>query len=250
MDQMKYHEDNKELFKEYQSNKSIRLRNEIALKNKNLIYKGIRGLYSPNSNDIEELEQEAFICLLKAVETFDPSKGFKFSTYALSCIRAITRNRLDYNIDLSLDEPFKNQDGDDLSMQDMIEDDSIDIEKDCINKNIRNNLKVILTSDEYELLKLHYVKEKNFNDIALILGCSRERVYRIRDRAKKKIYNSKYFQNYREEALLDDEITYLRAYDYSSPKVSTSNISSPTFDAVLRRENRERNIMKQALLGI
>lgn len=64
MEQAISYDNNIDLFKEYQKTKSIRLRNEIALKNKKLIYIGMKGLYSSNANDIEELEQEAFICLL------------------------------------------------------------------------------------------------------------------------------------------------------------------------------------------
>ncbi|SUU92204.1 RNA polymerase sigma-28 factor precursor [Anaerococcus octavius] len=141
MEQAISYDNNIDLFKEYQKTKSIRLRNEIALKNKKLIYIGMKGLYSSNANDIEELEQEAFICLLKAVETFDVSKGFKFSTYAISCIKAITRNRLDYSIDLSLDEPIQNQDGENLSMVDTLEDERVDIESDCVDRYNRNRFK-------------------------------------------------------------------------------------------------------------
>lgn len=36
--------------------------------------------------DIEDAIQEAYIGLLKAIRTFDVSKGFRFSSYAATCI--------------------------------------------------------------------------------------------------------------------------------------------------------------------
>lgn len=249
MEQAISYDNNIDLFKEYQETKSISLRNEIALKNKKLIYIGMKGLYSPNTNDIEELEQEAFICLLKAVETFDVSKGFKFSTYAVSCIKAITRKRLDYSIDLSLDEPIQNQDGENLSMVDTLEDERVDIVSACVDRYNRNKFKKILSEEEYKILDMFYIKEMTIKYIAQELELTAVRVQSIKQNAEKKIYNSKYFQDYREEALYYDEITYIKAYDYSSPKVQTSNISNPVLDTVLKLEKRDNDIFKNVLLG-
>lgn len=243
------YDDNYELFKQYQVTKSVDLRNEIALKNKNLIYRGIRGLYSPNVNDPEELEQEAFILLLKAVETFDINKGYKFSTYAISCMRAVTRNRLDYNKDVSLDEPLQNQEDDDISMVDLIEDETIDIQRDCINEDIRNNLKKVLTDFEYKVIKLYYIEEYSFNQIGKAIDIPKKQVVKIKNNAERKIYKSKYFKEYREEALYYNELTYLKAIDYSLPKVQNSDISNPVMEAVLKREKRDYDILRNAILG-
>lgn len=243
------YDSNIDLFKEYQKTKSIRLRNEIDLKNKNLIYKGIRGLYSPHSNDIEELEQEAFICLLKAVETFDVNKGFKFSTYAISCIRAITHKRQDYNRDVSLDEPLSNVDDENISLVDTLEDDKIDIEKDCFNKEIRENIRDILSDEECKIISLFYVKETTIKKISKLLQITTKEVQSIKRKAERKIYNCGFFQDYRQEVLYYDEITNLKAYDYSSPKVQTSNISNPVLDTVLKLEKRDEEIFKNVLIG-
>ncbi len=123
-------DDNRDLFLKYKESRNIDLRNEIALKNRNLIYKGIKGLYSPNVHDVEELEQEAFICLLHAVESFDIDKGFKFSTYAISCIRAVTNRRQDYNKDVSLDEPLSSVEDENMGLCQIV----------LVNKNQPNTL--------------------------------------------------------------------------------------------------------------
>lgn len=242
------YDDNYKLFKQYQVTRSVDLRNEIALKNKNLIYKGIRGLYSPIYNDIEELEQEAFICLLKAVETFDVDKGFKFSTYAMSCIRAITMKRADYKKDVSLDEPLSNLDNENVSLVDTVEDERIDIEKECFNKEIRRNIKILLTDEEYKIITLFYIKRTTIKEIAKELQTTTKEIQRIRKTAERKIYNSELFQEYNAKALYYDEITYLSAYDYSNPKVQTSNISNPVMEAVLKREKRDFDILRNVLL--
>lgn len=82
---------------EYSKTKDINLRNKIALNNYKLIYLVLNKFYIPGIHDIEELEQECFIILLKAVENFDISYGAKFSTYAISCLKSIAQKIIDYN---------------------------------------------------------------------------------------------------------------------------------------------------------
>lgn len=48
---------------------------------KNLLHLSI------NEFDFEDIMQEGYIGLWKAIQTFDESKGFEFSSYACSCIR-------------------------------------------------------------------------------------------------------------------------------------------------------------------
>ena len=43
-------------------------------------------IYANSETDSDDLHQEGMISLLKAIETFDPHKGVKFSTYAEVCI--------------------------------------------------------------------------------------------------------------------------------------------------------------------
>ena len=72
-------------FQEYKINKSTSLRNEIALENigiAEIIAKKYRG----RGVDYDDLYQTACLALLKAVERFDPDKGYVFSTFASSTI--------------------------------------------------------------------------------------------------------------------------------------------------------------------
>lgn len=235
--------DNLQLFKLYEKTKSIKLRNKIALNNYNLIYKGLQGLYSPNIHDKEELEQEAFICLLKAVERYDLLKGFKFSTFAIYYIKAVTRKRLDYNKDLSLDKPLSNDD-EDFTIGDTIEDEKINIFKSAESQNIRNNLKKLLNKNQYKVIFLHYLQDKSYKEISDIMGLSHEQVKLIEFKAEIKITGSRYFKEYKNGKSNDDEITYLKAYDYSRPYIQTNKISNPVFNTLLELEEREKGITR------
>lgn len=238
------YKDNQELFSEYQQTKDIKLRNQIALNNIGLIYPIINRFYFNGTNDLEEMKQDAFICLLKAVEDYNPNLGYQFSTYASKHLLKIIRYKIDYNRETSLETPINGADEEDISLGDTIQDENIDIEKDTEHAWIREKLIEILTNDEYQIIKLKYKYNKTFNDIGKILGKTRQQVYDLHYKALYKIKKDKYFIDYENDYKTNHEISYLTAYDYSIPKVQTSNISSPVWDKILEIEKRADDIIK------
>ncbi|MFI1417685.1 sigma-70 family RNA polymerase sigma factor [Streptomyces sp. NPDC020731] len=69
----------------------IRARDCLVVHNQRLVHSLVR-LYQDQGLDYEDLLQHGFLGLLRAARKFDPSKGFKFSTYATWWIRqAVTR---------------------------------------------------------------------------------------------------------------------------------------------------------------
>jgi len=70
-----------DVFEFYNANKTIENRNKIALKNYKLIFKPAWE-YTRFGSEREDLEQEAFLGLLQAIDKFDYTKGVKFSVYA------------------------------------------------------------------------------------------------------------------------------------------------------------------------
>lgn len=78
-----------DLFTEYRKTKSIALRNEIVTQNMRIAYKLAGQLYHQFRGKIplDDLVSECSIVLIRAVEDFDPSRGFKFSTFAYAIIR-------------------------------------------------------------------------------------------------------------------------------------------------------------------
>lgn len=243
--------DELEIFRRYQKTKDINLRNEIALNNISLVHYAIKNIFVPNHNDYEELEQEGFIGLLKAIENFNPNLGFKFSSFAYKYILSASRFRLDYNKDTSLDEPVKNKsigDPDDIELIDTIEDTTIDIPRDVENESISERIKKILTKDEYTCINLFYKYDFTLKEIAKYMNISVHVLYRIRNKAIIKIKGNPYFQSYKNEIEKENNISYLKAYDYSVPRVQSSNISNPVWEILLEREKLENKIIKQALI--
>lgn len=61
-------------------------RNKLVLKNKGLVYKVVKNLNV--DMDYQDMVQEGFIGLTKAVEMYNPKRCRQFSTYAYICIRS------------------------------------------------------------------------------------------------------------------------------------------------------------------
>lgn len=89
--------ENIRLFEEYAKNKdNLELRNELALLNRPLISYTLKKYYladTPHETK-RELEQEGNIGLLAAINGFDYTRGYQFSTYALWWIRQAINNYL------------------------------------------------------------------------------------------------------------------------------------------------------------
>lgn len=76
------------MWRAYSANPTTKLRNELVEANQRLIYPIINRFRSYVSSDqFEDVEQEAKLGLMRAVELFDLSKGFTFGTYAPHWIR-------------------------------------------------------------------------------------------------------------------------------------------------------------------
>jgi len=72
-----------ELFRKYQQTKSITIRNKLVMLNEGLAYKAAHTAKLYCNESFDDLSQEAFIGLIRAVEDYDPYKGIMFSSYAV-----------------------------------------------------------------------------------------------------------------------------------------------------------------------
>ena len=77
--------DQKELFEQYRNNPTIEKRNEIVEKYLYMVDILIRK-YLGKGVDYDDLYQVGAMALVSAVERFDPSKGFEFSSFATPTI--------------------------------------------------------------------------------------------------------------------------------------------------------------------
>lgn len=165
-------------------------RKKIIANNLNLIYLCITSL-STNFKlvDKEDLFSIGEIALIKAVDRFDITKGFKFSTYACTCIKnelyGYLRDKHNYDsLTLSKDYEFTySNEGIGIdSYLGMIED-VIDIESDYEKKESICNIYVAysLLNDKYkEAIKLHFglfgYDNHSIREISEILGINSTQV--------------------------------------------------------------------------
>lgn len=91
------YDEEQRLFKQYKLLRTPELRNQIALHNLNLVYK-IASAFKLNQTDIEDLKQEGIFGLIDAIDSFDYSRGIKFSSYAYPRIYYTLKRYIDNNI--------------------------------------------------------------------------------------------------------------------------------------------------------
>jgi RNA polymerase sigma-B factor len=80
-------------FWEYQRTRSAELRDQLVLEHTALVEKLARQFLS-SGEPVEDLMQEGYIGLIKAVDRFEPDKGVKFTTYATHVISGEIRHYL------------------------------------------------------------------------------------------------------------------------------------------------------------
>lgn len=247
--------DNNELFERYSKNKDdIGIRNKIVLDNLSLVPYTINhyNLFVDGVHNYEEMLQDGYIALIKAVESFDYSLGFKFSSYAIKCILSLTRNRLDYNKDVSLNTPINEGAETEIEIIDTIEDERIDIEKDIINENfyreIKKNLSFNLNYIELEVIKAIYgidQEVKSYKDLSCILNLDINYLKKIKRQAENKVRKSSYFKKLYYER---NPISYYPKMMFDNDKSSPTNkINSPVERIVIQKQKQEREIIKNTL---
>jgi RNA polymerase primary sigma factor len=192
------------LSKKWKENHDIEARNKLVEANLKFVaniaknYKGLGLSYS-------DLIQEGNTGLFKAVDKFDPDKGFKFISYAVNWIRQSILEALNKKNSLKFSELPNETDDDilnnenkneltinDISLDDVyldISDDEKRREKDIID--VAKFLLTGLTSREkYVICQYNGINEKKpktLEEIGNNLGITKERVRQINEKAMKKL---------------------------------------------------------------
>lgn len=120
--------------------------------------------YYSNQKDQDELISIGTIGLIKAVSSFDYTKGNRFATYASRCIENEIlmhfRSQKKSIGDIHIDEPIDtDKDGNPLTLMDIMSDGNDIIEQ--VDTSIRSGqlygfLETALNKREYEIIKLRY----------------------------------------------------------------------------------------------
>ncbi|WP_207641597.1 RNA polymerase sporulation sigma factor SigE [Syntrophomonas palmitatica] len=149
--------------------------------------------------NIEDLVSIGTIGLIKAVNTFEPSKNIKLATYASRCIEneilMYLRRNLKNRVEISLDEPLNvDWDGNELLLSDVLgtEGDMIykKIESE-VEKNLLHQAMHKLSNREKTIIQLRFglgdVAEKTQKEVADILGISQSYISRLEKRILKRL---------------------------------------------------------------
>lgn len=148
---------------------------------------------------IEDLVSIGTIGLIKAVNTFCPTKNIKLATYASRCIEneilMFLRKSSQYRNDLSIDEPLNvDYDGNELLLSDVLGTDD-----DVVNKGIETEAEreilrgavSELCDREREIMEMRFGlingKEMTQKEVADMIGISQSYISRLEKRIIKKL---------------------------------------------------------------
>ncbi len=148
---------------------------------------------------IEDLVSIGTIGLIKAVNTFCPTKNIKLATYASRCIEneilMFLRKSSQYRNDLSIDEPLNvDYDGNELLLSDVLgtDDDIVNkgIETEAEREMIRTAVSE-LCDREREIMEMRFGlidgKEKTQKEVAELIGISQSYISRLEKKIVKKL---------------------------------------------------------------
>ena len=161
--------------------------------------------YQIPNKDIDELISIGTVGLIKAIDSFDVSKGTRLATYASRCIEneilMLFGNNKKQKSETFLQDPIGvDKEGNEISLIDVLssEKDSVidKVEMKLQIKALYNKINSALTEREGEILKMRYGlkdgKCKTQREIAGMLGISRSYVSRIEKKALKKLKKELY----------------------------------------------------------
>lgn len=145
--------------------------------------------------DVEDLIGVGNLGLMKAIDTYDPSRGTKLATYAAKCVEneilMYLRSRKKTRKEVSLHDPVGvDREGNEVTLIEMLssDDDAVPDQVDCLwqHSRVREWLEA-LPRKEREVLERRYGLRDGIRrtqrDIARELGISRSYVSRIEKRA-------------------------------------------------------------------
>lgn len=155
--------------------------------------------YNTGNVDNDDMISIGTIGLIKAITSFDPSKGIRLATYAARCIDneilMYLRATKKFQNEISLQEPIgQDKEGNEISLMDIIgSEESID-DKIALKfqiKKLYRKIAEVLRGREKTIIELRYGltngSNKTQREIAKMLGISRSYVSRIEKKAINKL---------------------------------------------------------------
>jgi RNA polymerase sporulation-specific sigma factor len=150
--------------------------------------------------DVDDLISIGTVGLIKAIDSFDTSKGVRLASYASRCIEneilMLIRNNKKTKGDMSLQDTIGTDgDGNEITLIDVLssdEDSVVDIvERKIQLKQICNEINIGLNDREKAVIQMRYGlldgKPRTQREISLIIGISRSYISRIEQKVLKKL---------------------------------------------------------------
>ncbi|MGB9679472.1 MAG: RNA polymerase sporulation sigma factor SigK [Thermoanaerobacteraceae bacterium] len=157
--------------------------------------------YGSTGKDIDDLISIGTIGLIKAISTFDISKGTHLATYAARCIDneilMSIRSEKKIKAEVSLQDPIGvDKEGNEISLIDVLgtEQDEVSdkVEKRLQVNKLYNKINSVLKNREKMIIEMRYGlnngHSKTQREIAKLLGISRSYVSRIEKKALNKLF--------------------------------------------------------------
>lgn len=170
---------------------------KMVADNFNLVRYLVSKKVSSNSNEFDDMVQVGAYGLIKAVVTFDPSKGNQFSTYAATCIKNQIgmdyRKKRKYLSDVSLQEELPGQE--DIRIEDRLADSITSnfaesfveniANMEAVARTVSNILNTFNTRDRFVMLLK--IAGKSQQEIADRIGISQAYISRLEQRYEKRL---------------------------------------------------------------
>ena len=157
--------------------------------------------YYADENDRDDLVSIGTVGLIKAVDSFDPTKGIRLSSYASRCIEneilMYLRRNSKTRMEVSIDEPLNvDWDGNELLLSDILGTDD-----DVISRKLEDEVEITLLGKainklsprEQTIIRLRFGlnnadgKEKTQKEVADLLGISQSYISRLEKRIMKRL---------------------------------------------------------------
>ncbi|MCH5193707.1 MAG: sigma-70 family RNA polymerase sigma factor [Oscillospiraceae bacterium] len=142
------------------------------------------GAFYCNGAESEDLAQEGLLAFMRAVSSFEPERGAKFSSFAAVCVTNGIRSavmRLSKGSEESLPEDI------DETAKDSVTPENIWLEKETIS-GLYKEMELLLSEKEWSIFKL-YLGGASYGEIAERLDVSEKSVdnavFRVRKKLKK-----------------------------------------------------------------
>lgn len=168
----------------------------LVKKYQRLIWRIVHSKTTPGRKQfLDDAYSQGLIGLIKAVDTYDETKGIKFITYLYYCVRNEVTSELkrlskhSKNEHLWLDSNFANNDfepGDDSSRLDFIVDENVDVEQEVVEKimdseywDVLMDVGRSLTGVERRIFLMKFIDGESAADIAAQLDRNKAWVYDV-----------------------------------------------------------------------